>query len=130
MLACLDTDGAWAGLRSIAMVEATRRVTGTDTPTTQVRYCISCLPGAAQPIAEAERSHWGSENGLHWVLDMAFREDESRVRLGHSAENQAMLRKLALHLIRQDRTRKRGVKTMRMNAARDTTYLLHLSGTD
>jgi len=126
VIAWLDPGGAWAGMRSIAMVEATRLVTGADSPTTQVRYYISSLPGAAKPIARAVRSHWGIENSLHWVLDMAFREDESRARLGHSTENLAMLRKLALHLIRQDTTRKRGVKTMRLKAAWDTTYLLHL----
>ncbi len=128
VIAWLDPEHAWTGLRSIAMVEATRLVTGTDTPTTQVRYYISSLPGEAAPIARAVRSHWGIENSLHWVLDMAFREDDSRVRFGHSAANLAMLRKLALNLIRQDPTRKRGIKTMRMKAAWDTTYLLRLLG--
>ena len=127
-LTWLDPDGAWPGLRSIAMVTATRHVTGSETPTTQVRYYVSSLPGAARPIAEAVRSHWGIENGLHWVLDMAFREDESRTRTGASAQNLALLRKLALNLIRQDPTRKHGVKAMRMRAAWDTDYLLHLLG--
>lgn len=126
----LDPADAWAGLRSIAMVEATRLESGTETPTTQVRYYVSSLPGAAAQIAQAVRSHWGIENSLHWVLDMAFREDESRARIGHSAENLAMLRKLALTLIRQDPTRTHGVKTMRMKAAWDTTYLLRLLGAD
>jgi predicted transposase YbfD/YdcC len=99
VIAWLDPNGVWTGVRSIAMVEATRRVTGTDTPTLLERYSISSLPGAARQIGCAVRSHWGIENRLHWVLDMAFREDESRVRLGHSADNLAMLRKLALQLI-------------------------------
>lgn len=114
-------------MRSIARVTATRQV-GTQDPTTTTRYYVSSLPGTARAIAEAVRSHWGIENRLHWVLDMAFREDESRARIGHSAENLAVLRKLALTLIRQDATRTRGITTMRMRAAWDTTYLVHLLG--
>lgn len=125
VLAWLDPGQVWTGLRSIARVTATRRV-GAQEPTTTTRYYVSSLPGAARPIAAAVRSHWGIENGLHWMLDIAFREDESRARIGHSAENLALLRKLALMLIRQDPTRTRGIKTMRMRAAWDTTYLLHL----
>ena len=127
VIAWLDPDQTWAGLRTIARVTATRQVTGQD-PTTAVRYYLSSLPGDAQPIAVAVRSHWGIENGLHWVLDLAFREDESRARRGHSAQNLAVLRKLALTLIQQDRTRKVGVKASRMTAAWDTGYLLHLLG--
>jgi len=114
-------------LRSIARVTATRTV-GDQPATTSIRYYLTSLPGAAKPIAEAVRSHWGIENGLHWVLDMAFREDECRARVGHSAENLAVLRKLALTLIRQDRTRKVGIKASRMQAAWDTGYLLRLLG--
>lgn len=127
VLAWLDPDGAWDGLRSIARVTATRQVTGQD-PTTAVRYYLSSLPGDAAVIAKAVRSHWGIENGLHWVLDMAFREDESRVRTGHAAQNLAVLRKLALTLIQQDRSRKVGVKASRLRAGWDTGYLLHLLG--
>lgn len=125
VIAWLDPEGAWAGLRSIARITATRRLGDAD-PTTAVRYYVSSLPGEAPPIAQAVRSHWGIENGLHWVLDMAFREDESRARTGHSAENLAVLRKLALTLIQQDRTRKVGVKASRLKAGWDTGYLLRL----
>jgi predicted transposase YbfD/YdcC len=127
VIAWLDPDGAWAGLRSIARVTATRQVTGQD-PTTAVRYYLSSLAGDAQQVGEAVRSHWGIENGLHWVLDMAFREDECRVRSGHAAENLAVLRKLALTLIQQDRARTVGVKASRLRAAWDTGYLLQLLG--
>lgn len=123
----LDAGARWPGLRTIARVTATRRV-GTQEPTTSVRYYLSSLPGDAQPIAEAVRSHWGIENSLHWVLDMAFREDESRAYKGDSAQNLAVLRKLALTLIQQDRTRKIGVKASRLKAGWDTGYLLHLLG--
>jgi hypothetical protein len=68
------------------------------------------------PIAEAGRSHWVVENGLHWVLDMAFREDDNGPRAGHSAENLALVRKVALTFIQQDWTRKAGVKASRLRA--------------
>lgn len=127
VIAWLDPDQAWTGLRTIARITATRQVTGQD-PTTAVRYYVSSLPGAAAPIAHAVRSHWGIENGLHWVLDLAFREDESRARCGHSAQNLAVLRKLALTLIQQDRSRTMGVKASRLRAGWDTGYLLRLLG--
>jgi predicted transposase YbfD/YdcC len=127
VIAWLDPEGRWPGLRTLARVTATRRV-GERDPTTSVRYYLTSLPSTAKPIAEAVRSHWGIENGLHWVLDMAFREDESRARTGHSAQNLAVLRKLALTLIQQDRSRKVGVKASRLRAGWDTGYLLLLLG--
>lgn len=127
VIAWLDPDQAWTGLQTIARVTATRQVTGQD-PTTAIRYYVSSLPGDARALARAVRSHWGIENSLHWVLDLAFREDESRARCGHSAQNLAVLRKLALTLIGQDRSRKVGVKASRMTAAWDTGYLLRLLG--
>lgn len=121
----LDPDGRWAGLRSIARVTATRQVTGQE-PTTAVRYYISSLPGDAHEIGRAVRSHWEVENGLHWVLDMGFREDESRVRMGAAQENLTVVRKLALALIQHDPTRKTGVAASRKKAGWDTTYLRYL----
>jgi len=127
VIAWLDPEGRWPGLRTLGRVTATRQV-GEQAATTSVRYYLTSLPSAAKPIAKAVRSHWGIENGLHWVLDMAFREDESRARTGHSAQNLAVLRKLALTLIQQDRSRKIGVKASRLRASWDTGYLLHLLG--
>ncbi|MDQ3492322.1 MAG: ISAs1 family transposase [Chloroflexota bacterium] len=127
VIAWLDAEQRWPGLRTIARVAAIRQVGGQD-PTTSVRYYLSSLPGDARPIAEAVRSHWGIENSLHWVLDMAFREDESRTRTGDSAQNLAVLRKLALTLIQQDRARTVGVKASRLRAGWDTGYLLALLG--
>lgn len=127
VIAWLDPEGAWAGVRSIARITATRQVTGQEA-TTAVRSYLTSLPGSANPIAQAVRRHWGIENGLHWVLDMAFREDESRARTGHRAQNLAVLRKLALTLIPQDRARKVGLTASRRRAGWDTGYLLHLLG--
>jgi predicted transposase YbfD/YdcC len=125
VLAWLDPDGRWAGLRSLVRVTATRQVTGQE-PTTAVRYYLSSLPGDAREIARAVRSHWGIENGLHWVLDMGFREDESRVRMGAAQENLAVVRKLALALIQHDPTRKTGVAASRKKAGWNTDYLRYL----
>jgi predicted transposase YbfD/YdcC len=125
-LAWRDPEGAWPGLRSLAMVDAERRINGVVTK--QARDYLSSLPGEAKPIAEAVRSHWGIENGLHWVLDVAFREDESRARTGHSAANLALLRKLALNLLRTEPTRRPGVTASRLRAGWDDTYLLRVLG--
>ena len=122
VLAWLDPDRAWTGLHSVVMVEAERRLNGVVTRDT--RYYLSSLPGEARAIGAAVRGHWGVENRLPWVLDLAFREDESRVRVGHAAENLAVLRHLALNLLRQERTAKLGVKAKRLKAAWDQASLL------
>ncbi len=77
-------------------------------------------------MAAAIRGHWGIENRLHDVLDVAFAEDQSRVRKGHAAENFSRIRRIALHLLRRETSRKRGITGKRLNAARDHDYLLKL----
>jgi predicted transposase YbfD/YdcC len=114
----------WPGLRTIIKIEATRRI-GNEV-SSQIRYYISSLSASAKTLNGAIRSHWGVENGLHWVLDIAFREDESRVRKGNAAESFAILRHMALNLLKQEKTAKVGVQGKRLKAAWDNQYLLRL----
>lgn len=120
-LAHLDPDAEWAGLRGIGMVEAERREKGKVTR--ERRYYLTSLTNAAT-FGRAVRSHWGIENGLHWVLDIAFREDESRARQGASAQNLVVLRHIALNLLKQEQTAKVGIKNKRLKAGWDERYLL------
>lgn len=122
LIAYLDPQGAWPQLRSVAMVVAERRIG--EERSRETRYYLTSLPGDAATVGAAVRAHWGIENRLHWVLDIAFREDESRVRQGHADQNLAVLRRLALHLLRQEPTAKMGTKAKRLKAGWDHAYLL------
>lgn len=113
---------AWPHLASVVKITAHRSV-GQET-STDTRYFISTLHGAAKQIAQAVRAHWGIENSLHWVLDIAFREDESRIRKDHGPQNFAILRQMALNLLKQETTRKRSIKGKRLAAGWDEDYLL------
>ena len=113
----------WPGLNSLAMVKSKRTVIGGET-TIKCRYFISSLDNDADLILQAVRTHWGIENKVHWVLDIAFREDDCRVRKGNGAENFAVLRHLALNLLKQERSLKCGIKAKRKKAGWDHDYLL------
>lgn len=124
LIAYLDPDDAWPKLRSVGMVRAERRIG--SAVSCETRYYLSSLPGSAAAFGDAVRGHWGIENRLHWVLDIAFREDESRGRQGHADQNLAVLRRLALNLLRQEPTAKMGTKAKRLKAGWDGTYLLKI----
>ena len=121
-IAHLDRGDAWAGLRAIGMVERERRVG--EALTVETRYYLLSGTGDAAAFGHAIRSHWGVENRVHWVLDVAFREDQSRVRSGDGAANLAVLRHFTLNLLRQERAAKGSIATKRFRAALDHDYLL------
>ena len=112
----------WPGLKSLGMCEATRELNGQVSR--EKRYYLSSLAVDGKRFAEAARGHWSIENSLHWILDVVFGEDDSRVRVGHAAENFGLLRRIAVNLLQQEKTLKRGVKTKRLKAALDERYLL------
>ena len=112
----------WAGLKSIAMIISTRIIDGVETR--QVRYYISSLPSNAQRILQVCRRHWAIENELHWVLDVAMQEDHSRVRKDQAPENLAVLRHIALNLLKQEKTAKVGIHGKQLQAALREDYLL------
>jgi len=85
-------------LQSVARVHSQHHVSGKIT--NDVRFFISSLPSNAKEMLNAVRLYWDIENKLHWVLDIAFREDDSRVRMGHASENMAVIRHMALNLLR------------------------------
>jgi len=117
----------WAGLRSVILVRGERRIG--DKVSQEDRYYISSLEGDAALCLHAVRSHWGIENCVHWVLDLAFREDESRVRKDNGPHNLAILRHMALNLLKQEKTARIGTHGKRLRAGWDQDYLLRvLSG--
>lgn len=111
----------WAELKSIGMVESTREINGECSY--EKRYYISSLECDAEKFGNAVRRHWGIENSLHWVLDIAFRENESRIRKGSAPKNFAAIRHIALNLLRNNKSFKGSVKSKRLNAAMDVKYL-------
>lgn len=129
---CRDVDWLkrrhqWAGLSSLAVVESSRTINGRTT--TERRYFISShSPKQAQKIATLIRNHWRIENQLHWNLDVSFNEDQCRLRVENAAENLARIRRIALMLLKNDKTCKLGIKSKRAKAAYDRNYLLTLLG--
>jgi predicted transposase YbfD/YdcC len=122
--AWLDPDNQWGSVfSSVAAVECERREKSRRT--VQTRYFVTSLTGAgvASQVLRASRLHWGIENRLHWVLDVVFGEDQSRSRKAHGPENLALLRKIALNLLRQERSQKLSLKVKRQLAGWDNDYL-------
>jgi predicted transposase YbfD/YdcC len=118
----------WKDLTSICRVARIYDENGE--PKSEVRYFISSLSAGAKRLAEAVRGHWGVENGLHWVLDMAFDDDRNRTEAGDAPENLATLRRWVLSLLRQDKLRKGGIESKRMQMGWNEDYLETILGLD
>ena len=117
----------WPQLKSIVAVQSSRSANANASANTvQWRFYLSSLPADAKLLLDAVRSHWQVENNVHWCLDVAFDEDRSRARKDHSAQNLAVLRRLALNLLRQDKSAKSGLKARRLRAGWNSDYLIRI----
>jgi predicted transposase YbfD/YdcC len=124
VLAWLEEGHHWPGLGAIGMVEAERRIG--EKRTRESRYYLLHTPLTAKAFGEATRSHWGIENQVHWVLDVVFHEDQSRIRHGYAAANFTVLRHLALNLLRQQQAKRLSIRAKRLRAAWDHDFLLQI----
>lgn len=115
---------SWRDLSSIVQITSTRTVA--DNTSEHTRYFLTSLPLDAERALRAARFHWGIENSLHWVLDVAFGEDGSRARLKNAQASWVALRHLAVNLLKRDKSLKVGVEAKRLRAGWDRTYLLKL----
>jgi predicted transposase YbfD/YdcC len=113
--------GLWKGLAAICMVLCRRVVEGVES--IEFRYYIGSLAGTAEEYLSAIRGHWGIENSLHWVLDVVFHEDDSRHQVGNSGEDLALLRELAISLLKQEKSSNASLKTKRLRCGWDDDYL-------
>jgi predicted transposase YbfD/YdcC len=117
----------WSGLSTFVRIESTRTIHGQTS--VENRYYISSRKRlSAKASLAAVREHWSIENQLHWVLDVAFAEDDSRVRAGNAAANFSAVRQLALGLLKKRTETKVGIKNRRLMAAWDDTFLLRVIG--
>ena len=122
----LEALSAWPGLRTVLAVETIRGVNGRPKVETEIRYFLSSCRDDPATLGRAIRTHWGIENALHWVLDVTFREDDSRVRNRRAARNLALLRRIAVNLVGRDRSAKASVRARRKKAAWNDDYMLQL----
>jgi predicted transposase YbfD/YdcC len=111
----------WKDLKSVVFIESERFIG--EKLSVETRYYLSSLPNDAKLLNQAVRSHWGVENSLHWVLDVTFHEDRSRIKKKNAPENFGLLRRLALCLLKQESSSKRSIKGKRLRASWDEGYL-------
>ena len=122
----LPDASAWAKLQTLTMLRRERQFP--DHTSVETAFYLSSLPGSASRLLDATRTHWGIENSLHWVLDVAFREDDQRFRTSNGPQNSTILRHIALNLLKQETTAKGGIQTRRLRAGWDDAYLLKVLG--
>lgn len=127
-LSLLEKTSEWASLQGLVRIESERYHKVSGKTERQIRYYITSLKPDAERLNRAIRQHWGIENKLHWALDVSFGEDLSRKRAGHAAQNFSLLNRIALNLLRQDKTGKLGIKGKRLKAGWDNDYLMKLLG--
>lgn len=123
---CLAAPEQWPGLKSFAVVEAVRLIG--DTESIQRRYYIGSIAAQARLYAHAIRSHWSIENRLHWSLDVTFDEDRARAHVRNAGHNLALVRRMALMLLRRDTSRKASLKTKRLLASTSDAFRANLLG--
>ena len=117
-----NREGQWVGLAGVGRIERTRELDGRIER--QTHYYITSLKADVQRFAHAARTHWQVENKLHWVLDVVFREDDSRARLGRVSENFALIRQMALNLLKREDSPKLSLTSKRLKAGWDNDFLL------
>jgi predicted transposase YbfD/YdcC len=127
-LSLVEKAAEWPSLQGLVRIEAERHHKATGKTERETRFYITSLKPDAARLNRAVRQHWGIENKLHWVLDVGFGEDLSRKRAGHAAQNFSLLNRIALNILKQDKSSKRGIKGKRLNAAWDHPYLIKLLG--
>ena len=127
-LSLIEKAAEWASLQGLVRIESERYHKVSGKIEREIRYYITSLRPDAARLNAVIRQHWGIENKLHWVLDVGFSEDLDRKRAGHSAQNFSLLNRIALNLLKQETTFKRGIKGKRLKAAWNHPYLLKLLG--
>ena len=124
--ASLEALRAWPNLHTVLAVESLRSTNGTPKVETEIRYFLSSCRDDPIVLGQAIRQHWAIENALHWVLDVTFREDDSRVRDQRAGRNLAVLRRMAINLVGRDGSTKASVRARRKRAAWNDDYMLQL----
>lgn len=122
----IENSKRWKELNCIVKVDAKRYIKSSGQEQSETRLYISSLTPNAEKIGKSIRDHWGIENSLHWVLDVAFGEDKSRKRDGYAAQNFSVINRIALNLIKNEKTKKRSVKGKRLDAGWDNEYLIKI----
>ena len=127
-LSMIEKASEWASLQGLVRIESERDHKATGKVEREVRYYITSLKPDAERLNRSIRLNWGIENKLHWALEVSFGENLDRKRTGHAAQNFSLLNRIALNLLKQEKTCKLGIKSKRLKAGRDNDYLLQLLG--
>lgn len=125
-LSMIEQKDQWTSLHSLVKIESERLIKSTGQIEKEVRYYISSLKADAPLLNRSIRFHWGIENSLHWILDVGFNEDHSRKRAGYAAQNYSVINRIALNLLKNEISTKRGIKGKRLKAGWDNQYLLEV----